>query len=125
MIKAVLPPTHPKCGVTAGMVSARIMNDYTTAAGSIYHYLPSFSQAYPYTTTTKFAHQRKGSTRIRREGLSLISVYGVRLLKGGHDISVTQPTYVSRVHARNPLLSPTLLSLAFAFDLGTYTLRTT
>jgi hypothetical protein len=85
----------------------------------------SFSQAYLYTTTTKFAYQRRGSTRIRREDSSLVSVYGVRLLKGGHDISVTQLIYVSRVHARNPLLSPTLLSLAFAFDLGPYTLRTT
>ena len=38
MSKAVLPPTPPECGVTAGMVSARIMIDYT-AAGSIYHHL--------------------------------------------------------------------------------------
>jgi hypothetical protein len=57
MIKAVLPPTHPKCGVTAGMVNARIMTDYTTDCRRKHLPLPtySFSQAYLYTTTTKFA----------------------------------------------------------------------
>jgi hypothetical protein len=71
MIKAVLPPTHPKCGVTAGMVSARIMIDYTTAAGSIYHYLPIHSPRLTYTRqrlslhiNVKARHENGEKTRL-------------------------------------------------------------
>ena len=100
----MLPPTPPECGVTAGMVSARIMIDYT-AAGSIYHpALPT--RAYLLTHTSR---QRlrvsKAFPRIRAR-LAYPNGISDRLLKGGHDISVTQPTTFQGYLLRNPLLPP-------------------